>query len=147
MSYVRIWVHAVFATKNRVPLLQKETRYDVQKHIITNCKNKQIFLQEINGYTEHLHCLLSLGKNQTISNLLQLIKGESSNWINKNKLIPAHFSWQDDYYAVSVSESQVEKVIQYIRNQEAHHAKKTFEQEVDEFMKRYGWARSTGSVD
>src|SRR5437868_3475553 len=101
MSYVRIWVHSVFATKNREPLLQKEIRYDVQNHIISNCKDKQIFLQELNGYTEHMHCLLSLGKSQSIGNLLQLIKGESSNWINKNKLTPGHFNWQDDYYAVS----------------------------------------------
>ena len=145
MSFVRIWVHSVFATKNREPLLlEKEIRQQVQNHIISNCKEKQIFLQEINGYTEHLHCLLSLGKKQTISNLLQLIKGESSHWINKNKLIRENFSWQDDYYAVSVSESQVERVIQYIRNQEAHHANKTFEQEVDEFMKKYGWSKSIG---
>ena len=127
-------------------MLRKEIRYDIQKHIISNCKDKQIFLQEINGYTEHLHCLLSLGKDQTISQLLQLIKGESSHWINKNKLIPEHFNWQDDYYAVSVSESQVDKVIQYIRNQEVHHAKKTFVQEVDEFMRKYGWVKSNNSV-
>jgi len=145
MSYVRIWVHSVFATKNREPLLRKEIRHNIQNHIISNCKDKQIFLQEINGHTEHMHCLLSLGKKQTISDLLQLIKGESSHWINKNKLMPEHFSWQDDYYAVSVSESQVQKVIQYIRNQEAHHAKKTFQQEVDEFMKNYGWVKSIGA--
>jgi putative transposase len=126
-------------------LLKKEIRYDVQNHIISNCKDKQIFLQEINGFTEHLHCLLSLGRTRTIANVLQLIKGESSNWINKNKFMPEHFSWQDDYYAVSVSELQVKRVIQYIRNQELHHAKKTFEQEVDEFMERYGWVKSNSS--
>ena len=144
MSYVRIWVHSVFATKNRQPLLPREIRYDIQKHIISNCKEKQIFLQEINGHTEHLHCLLSMGKDQSIAKLLQLIKGESSNWINKNKLVEAHFMWQDDYYAVSVSESQVDRVVRYIKNQEAHHAKKTFEEEVNEFIEKYGWVQSTG---
>lgn len=141
MSFVKIWVHTVFATKNREPLLPAAIRYDVQDHIIGNCKDKEIFLQAINGYTEHLHCLISLGKEQTISKILQLIKGESSYWINKNKLIPEQFMWQDDYYAVSVSESQVENVIRYIKNQELHHAKKTFEQEVEEFMIKYGWAK------
>ena len=145
MSFVKIWVHSVFATKNREPLIPKKIRYDIQKHIISNCKNKQIFLEEINGHTEHLHCLLSLGKDQTISKVLQLIKGESSHWINQNKLVPGHFAWQDDYYAVSVSESQVQRVIQYIRNQELHHAKKTFDQEVDEFIKKHGWVRSIAS--
>lgn len=141
MSFVNIWVHSVFATKYREPLLPASIRYDVQKHIMSNCKEKEIYLQAINGYTEHMHCLISLGKDQAISKVMQLIKGESSNWINKNNLIPQQFSWQDDYYAVSVSESKVQDVIRYIKNQETHHAKKTFDQEVDEFMIKYGWAK------
>src|SRR3954465_9640926 len=117
MSYVRIWVHLVFATKYRNPLLTKEIRHDVHRHILENCKKKEIFLQAINGYTDHVHCLISLGKDQCISKLVQLIKGESSFWINQNNLTQEKFSWQDDYYAVSVSESQVKKVIHYIKNQ------------------------------
>jgi putative transposase len=139
MSFVKIWVHTVFASKNREPLLSKEVRYDVHKHIIENCKKKEIFLQAIDGYTEHIHCLISLGKEQTISKVCQLIKGESSYWINKNNLIARQFNWQDDFYAVSVSESQVANVISYIKNQETHHAKKSFAEEVDEFMTKYGW--------
>jgi putative transposase len=128
-----------FATKNREPLLKNDFRYDVHKHIIENCKEKQIFLQAINGYTDHLHCLISLGKDQTISKISQLIKGESSFWINRNNLISEKFEWQDDYFAVSVSESQVIKVVEYIKNQEVHHSKKSFNDEVDEFMTKYGW--------
>jgi len=139
MSYVRIWVHLVFATKNREPLLKKEFRYDVQKHIIENCLEKDIFLKTINGYTDHIHCLISLGKDQTIAKISQLIKGESSLWINKNNFISEKFAWQDDYFAVSVSESQLEKVTNYIQNQETHHAKKSFDEEVNEFMTKYGW--------
>lgn len=139
MSFVKIWVHLVFATKNREPLLKKEFRYDLHKHIAENCKEKDIFLKSINGYTDHVHCLISLGKDQNIAKVSQLIKGESSFWINQNKLTPTKFSWQDDYFAVSISESQVEAVINYINNQEQHHAKKSFDDEVDEFMTRYGW--------
>ncbi len=139
MSFVKIWVHLVFATKNREPLLEKEFRYDIHKHIIENCAEKEIFLQSINGYTDHLHCLISLGKDQSIAKVSQLIKGESSFWINKNNLTSEKFSWQDDYFAVSVSESQVQAVINYIKNQEKHHSKKSFDEEVNEFMKRYGW--------
>ena len=139
MSFVKIWVHLVFATKNREPLLKKEFRYDVYKHISQNCLDKDIFLQVINGYTDHIHCLISLGKDQSIAKISQLIKGESSFWINKNNLVEGKFSWQDDYFAVSVSESQVNTVINYIKNQEQHHANKTFAEEVDEFMLKYGW--------
>jgi putative transposase len=66
----------VFSTKNREPFLSKEIRYDVHKHIIENCKEKNIFLQAINGHAEHLHCLISLGKEQTIAEVARLIKGE-----------------------------------------------------------------------
>ena len=141
MSFVKIWVHLVFATKNREPLLSKNFRYDLHNHIIQNCKEKDIFLQTINGYTDHIHCLISLGKDQTISKISQLIKGESSLWINKNNFTDGKFSWQDDYFAVSVSESQVETVVNYIKNQEQHHAKKSFDDEVQEFMTKYGWQK------
>lgn len=142
MSFVKIWVHLVFSTKYRKPLLTREIRYDVHKHIMTNCKKNEIFLQAINGYSEHLHCLLSLGKDQCISNVTKLIKGESSFWINRNKLTAEKFSWQDDYYAVSVSESQVQKVITYIKNQEAYHTRKLFSEEINNFMTKYGWVKS-----
>jgi putative transposase len=139
MSFVRIWVHLVFATKNREPLLKKEFRYDVYKHIIDNCAEKDIFLKTINGYTDHIHCLISLGKDQNIAKISQLIKGESSYWINQNNLTSEKFGWQDDYFAVSVSESQLEAVTKYIQNQEQHHLKKSFADEADEFMTKYGW--------
>jgi len=111
MSYIRMWIHLVFATKDREPLLHKELRYKVQDHIIENCKEKSIYLQTINGDKDHLHCLISLGKEQSISKVTQLIKGESSFWINKHQLTDQHFMWQDDYFAVSVSESNLQTVI------------------------------------
>ena len=139
MSFVKIWVHLVFSTKDREPLLKKEIRFDIYNHIIKNCKEKEIFLETINGHTDHIHCLISLGKDQTIAKVSQLIKGGSSFWINQNHLTPKKFSWLDDYFAVSVSESQVPTVKSYIKNQEKHHAKKTFDDEVNEFMTKYGW--------
>ena len=139
MSYIRMWVHLVFATKNRTPLLTKDIRYKVHEHIKENCKDKLIYLQAINGYTDHLHCLISLGREQNIAKVAQLIKGESSFWINKNQLTAEQFMWQDDYFAVSVSESNLQTVINYIKNQEIHHAKKSFNDEVKEFEKLYGF--------
>lgn len=141
MSFVKIWVHLVFATKYRKPFLTKEIRKKLIQHIIQNCKEKEIFLQAINGHDDHLHCLISLGKDQSISKVSQLIKGESSFWLNNQKLLLDKFQWQDDYYAVSVSESHVQKAINYIKNQEIHHSKKSFEEEIEKFVERYGFEK------
>ncbi|MCL6098946.1 MAG: IS200/IS605 family transposase [Bacteroidetes bacterium] len=139
MSFVRIWVHLVFGTKNREPLLSKEVREKVIHHIIENARVKNIFIDRINGYNDHVHCLISLGLDQNISKVVNLIKGESSYWINKNKISKTKFEWADEYFAVSVSESIVDSVRQYINNQEVHHRKKSFSEEYDEFINKYGF--------
>ena len=130
MSNVKIWVHLIFSTKYRYPYLKSNIRFELLKHIELNCKAKNIYLKSIGGYTEHIHCLISLGKEQTIADVAQLIKGESSFWINKNKITSSKFMWQDDYYVRSVSESHVIKVTNYINNQEEHHSKKSFDDEL-----------------
>jgi putative transposase len=140
MSWVKVYVHYVFSTKNRIPFLSsKEIRHKVYEHIIENAKEKDIWLDCVDGYHDHLHCLVSLGRTQTISDVARLIKGESSFWINKHKLTIGKFSWQDDYWAVGVSESDIVKVRNYIYNQEEKHKHTTFSDEVDEFMNKYGW--------
>jgi len=141
MSYVKIWVHIVFTTKNREPYLKKDIRKRVYEHIKSNCKKKGIFLKRIGGYTEHVHCLVSLGKSQDVSTVAQLIKGESSFWINQNKLTAHRFLWQDDYFAVSISHSQLQKVCDYIDNQESHHSVKPFSEEIEEFLRKYGFEK------
>ena len=93
----------------------------------------------MSGYSDQLHCLISLGKEQSISKVAQLIKGESSFWINQNNLTENKFSWQDDYWAVGVSEDHLQSVRDYINNQELHHPIKSFKEEVNEFMEKYGW--------
>jgi REP element-mobilizing transposase RayT len=85
-----------------------------------------------------------LGIDQTIQKVMQLIKGESSYWINKNRLTKEKFEWQDEYFAVSVSESMLDKVRDYIKNQEEHHRKKTFQEEYDEFISKYGFEKYEG---
>ena len=141
MGYTKVWVHLVWATKKRAPSLnKKDIRQKVYDHIKENAKAKNIYVDFINGYIDHIHILISLSAEQTIANVVQLIKGESSYWINKNKLTPQKFEWQDDYFAVSVSESGVNKVRDYIKNQEEHHQKKTFQEEYNEFMDKYGFA-------
>jgi REP element-mobilizing transposase RayT len=140
MSWVRIWVHLVFSTKNHEHYLDSnEIRVQNFDHIKKNAIEKDIWLDSVNGYQEHAHCLVSLGKDQTVSNVAKLIKGESSFWINKQKQMPFKFAWQDDYWAVGVSESHLDAVRNYINTQEEHHRNKTFKEEVDDFMKKYGW--------
>lgn len=130
-------IHAVWGTKNREPYLTKEIKPLVLKHIRDNAKEKKIFIDTIDGSMEHLHCLYGLNADMTIAKALQLIKGESAFWINKNQIIKTKFEWADEYYAVSVCESQLESVRKYIREQEEHHKKKTYQEEVDEFIKTY----------
>jgi len=140
MSWVRIWVHLVFTTYKSTPFLNSsEIRNVIFNHITENAKEKNIWMDSVGGHKQHVHCLISLGKDHTISGVLQLIKGESSFWINKNKIVQGKFAWQDDYWAVSVSESHLEQVRKYIQNQEEHHRTKSFDEEIDEFMKKYGW--------
>lgn len=143
MPFTKVYIHLVWSTKNRLPLLNTlELRNEVWQHIKENSVKKGIFIDFVNGHIDHCHCLVSLGTNQTVEQIVRLIKGESSFWINKNKLIKEKFQWQDEYFAVSVSESMIEKVRNYIRNQEIHHQKKTFAEEYEEFMRNYGFDKN-----
>lgn len=139
MPFIKIWVHLVWATKNRKPLLTSDIRQKIFTHIRENAKTKNIHTDFINGHVDHVHCLIALNQEQTIAKVVQMLKGESSFWINKTGLCKEKFEWQDEYFAVSVSDSGVDKVRTYIKNQEAHHTKKTFQQEYDEFMEKFGF--------
>ena len=142
MPFVKVYIHFVWSTKNRVQFLNsKELRIKVWNHIKENAKEKGIYIDFINGYSEHCHCLISLGVDQTIQNVMHLIKGESSFWINKQGLTAQKFEWQEEYFALSVSESIVDRVREYIKNQEGHHGTKTFQEEYDEFIHKYGFQK------
>ena len=129
MSYVRNWLHCVWCTKNRAPFLTKAIKNELLNHILLNAKEKGIYIDKLNGHNEHLHCLISLSPDQSLAKVMQLIKGESSFWINNNKLTKSKFEWAVDYYAVSVSESHLPGVRDYILRQEEHHRKKSCDEE------------------
>lgn len=139
MAFVKVMIHAVWGTKNRYPFLTKEVKEKVISHIIENAKTKQIFIDRLNGHKEHLHCLFGLNADTSIAKTLQLLKGESAFWINKQQLTSSKFEWADEYFAVSVSESMLDKVRAYIDGQEEHHKKMTFTQEYDEFISKYNF--------
>jgi REP element-mobilizing transposase RayT len=134
MGYVKIWIHAVWTTKNRENYLNGNIRYDIFKHIKSYAEEKRICIDFINGYLDHVHCLISLNSDQNIADVMNLIKGESSHWINKNGLTEEKFAWQNDYYAASISKSHVERVRNYIRNQEIHHSGQTLDDEIEELF-------------
>jgi putative transposase len=127
-------IHLVWGTKNRTPFLSKEIKEKVIEHIKENAKTKGIYIDRINGHTEHLHVLIGLKASMSISKVMQLIKGESAYWINKVKLTKQKFEWADEYYAGSVSESVLPIVRAYIDRQVEHHKKKNIQQEYDEFI-------------
>lgn len=141
MPFVKVWIHFVWSTKNRHPFLTDEIRTKVFQHIQENARQKEIHIDFINGYTDHVHCLISLGTDQTLENIMRLIKGESSFWINKNNLCKMKFGWQDEYFAVSVSDSLLDNVRKYIANQEEHHKTKSFDEEFEGFLKRAGFQK------
>jgi len=94
MSYVRIWLHCVWGTKNRIPFLNNSNKQKILNHIKENAIHKNIYIDFINGHREHVHCSISLNADQTLSKVMQLIKGESSFWINKNQLPKVNLNGQ-----------------------------------------------------
>jgi REP element-mobilizing transposase RayT len=140
MPFIRVWVHLIWSTKNREKIISLELKQKLIEHIKINAKEKGLWLDSINCTKDHIHLLISLNSELTISKTVMLVKGESSHWINKNNLFKTttRFQWQDEYIAISVSESMIDKVRNYIRNQEIHHTKKSFNDEYKILMKKYG---------
>jgi REP element-mobilizing transposase RayT len=121
LPHDRIWIHFVWSTKNRQPILRPLLKSKLIRHIRLNAREKRIAIDSINGGVDHLHVLLRLHPSQSPAQVMQLIKGESSHWMNQNGNPPSYFEWQDEYYAASVGERSVAAVRRYIRNQEKHH--------------------------
>jgi REP element-mobilizing transposase RayT len=139
MSFVKILVHAVWAIKDRKPLMNKERKDAICQHLRENAVKKNIYLLNVNGWQDHVHCLISLSADQNIATVMNLLKGESSYWANRNVKWSEKFGWQDEYFAVSVSQSHFDIINNYINNQEDHHSRKTYQKEYEEFMRAYGF--------
>jgi len=139
MPYTKIIIHAIWSTKKREPFITRDLKPRLLAHIKENAIAKNIYLDFYNCVKDHIHILINLKPDQKLSEVIQLVKGESSYWINKNKIINFKFEWQDEYIAASVSESQVNKVREYIKNQEEHHRVKSFMDEYKEFINKLGF--------
>ncbi len=137
-SFNKIWIHAIWATKERMPILHKNIEQKVNNYISDELIELGCPVSIINGMPDHVHCLFLLNPQKSIADIIKQIKGSSSHFINQNNIINEKFSWQIGYAAYSVSESGVEKVFQYIKNQKEHHKIKPFQKEYEEFIKLYG---------
>ena len=136
-TYSQIYIHAVFAVKGRENLITNKFKDELYKYIcgiVTNNKQK---VYAINGMPDHLHILLSIKPNCLLSDLIRDIKASSSKLINEKKIIAGKFQWQEGFGSFSVSQSQLDKIIAYIDNQETHHQKTSFKQEYIEFLNSY----------
>ena len=139
MAFVKNWLHCVWGTKSKTPFLVGSLKVNIINHIYSNAKIKGIYIDIINGGREHLHAIISLDPEHSLSYVMQMIKGESTHWINKNSLTKFRFSWAEEYYGVSISDNHVYRVRNYIKNQEKHHGLQSWQEEVDELIRVYGF--------
>ena len=137
-SYTKIWIHAIWATKFRAELIDYSFEKQVYDMIYQELIELGCPVRIINGMPDHIHALFLLNPSKSIADVIKQIKGSSSHSINGGDFMLEKFSWQTGYAAFSISESQVDKVYNYIKNQKAHHLKQTSQEEFDEYIKLYG---------
>ena len=137
-SYSRCWLHLIWTTLDREPMLIRPAAARASRFLSQYAVEKNIYMK-INYFNpEHVHALIDLPTNKSIEEVVKLLKGSSSHWINENRLLKGRFSWGRGYGAFSVSHSHIEQVSAYIANQQEHHRKKTFRHEFELFVARYG---------
>jgi len=136
-TYTQIHIQAVFAVQNRDSVIHHSWKEELYKYISGIVQKNNHKLLSINGMPDHIHILFGLRPSQSISDLMQDIKGSSSKWINDKKLVRGKFSWQEGYGAFSYSNSEVPDIIQYIINQTEHHKRKNFTEEYHEMLRAF----------
>lgn len=136
-TYASLYIHLVFSTKNREPLLTADSRPQVWRYLGGIARKEKIKALEIGGTADHIHALLSITPSIAPAEVAQVLKGNSSKWINESLGLPGRFQWQEAYGVFSVSFSQIDRISAYIRNQELHHRKKSFQEEYLQFLKRH----------
>ena len=137
-SHIKIILHVIWGTHERARILHSELRSKLFEHLKSSISKMKIKSERLNIQPEHLHLLMELPADRAIADIVKQLKGESSNWINENNLIAGKFRWARGYAALSVSVSQMEKVRQYIINQDQHHHRRTFAEEYCVFLDKYG---------
>ena len=136
-TYTQIHIHSVFTVQNRECIIRDAWKNELYQYITGIIQNHHHKLLTINGMPDHIHIFFGMRPTQSLSDLMQDVKGDSSKWINKKGFIRGRFSWQEGYGAFSYSKSHVKNVIDYIRNQNIHHRKVTFIDEYIEILEKF----------
>jgi len=136
-TYSQIHIQCVFAVKYRKAMIDKSIKDRIHQYISGIVNGEGHKLLAINSMPDHLHLFFGMRPTQSLSDLMKHVKGESSEWINKQNLTPVKFRWQEGYGAFSYSKSQIDNVVNYILNQEEHHRNKTFIEEYKEFLEKF----------
>jgi putative transposase len=137
-SFNKIWLHVIFGTKNRLPFISSNVEEQIHEHMRQQLIEDGCRVKIINGMPDHVHLLFLQNPKMAIMDIVRLVKGNTSHWINQEDLIIDKFAWQTGYAGYSVSESQLKRVYDYIKNQKSHHSNKTFEEEYNEFISAHG---------
>jgi putative transposase len=137
-TYSNLLYHIVFSTKNRQPMIQPSFRDELEKYIAGIIKAEDCSLVEIGGMPDHLHIVARFRPDRSVSEMVRLIKANSSKWVNETQGLAERFEWQTGYGAFTVSQSQVDKLRAYVRGQEEHHRARSFQEEYLEFLERHG---------
>jgi putative transposase len=143
-NFSSLWVHLIWTTKNREPLITKKIKWPLYNKIKEICREHEYYLDHINGIEDHVHLLVGIKPKHSISDVVKNIKGLSWEWMRKENISENYFSWQDGFAAFTVSPSELNKVRAYIRNQEKHHKKMSFENEINIFKKNIKPLHSDG---
>jgi putative transposase len=125
MSSLHIYLHIVFGVKSRSPILESGKRVLLFNHIVSNAKANNIQIQEINGHDDHVHVLIKLTGTQSVSKIMNCIKGESSWWANQVKLFDGQLVWAKGYYARSIDPDNLSTIAKYIGSQAYKHSLKS----------------------
>jgi putative transposase len=137
-SYSRVWLHLVWSTLERRPLLSKPAAAKISAYLSQYASEKGIYMKINYVNPDHAHALVDLPTGLAIDDMMQFLKGGSSHWINQSRLLAGKFAWGRGYGAFSVSHSGVEEVAKYIAGQQEHHRKRDFSEELRLFVERYG---------
>lgn len=136
-TYTQLYFHIVFAVKGRQNHISEKWKVELYKYISGIISNKEQKLMIINGMPNHIHLLIGSKPNFNLSDLVRDIKANSSKWINEKGFVIGKFEWQSGFGAFTVSQSGIDRVIEYIKNQEKHHSKKSFREEYIEILNNY----------
>jgi REP element-mobilizing transposase RayT len=137
-TYTNLLYHIVFSTKQRIPLIADDWKEELYRYIGGIIRAEGGVALEIGGANDHIHILAKFKASVSVADMLNKIKANSSKWANDHKMKMRKFGWQEGYAAFSVSESRVPDVKEYIQNQEEHHRKHTYQEELLALLERHG---------